>query len=93
VTAREGAFALANEGTIFLDEIGELSLGLQVNCCECSGAYVQAVGSNTVDADKLPFDLCDNRDLQKEEAQGNFRRDFYHRIASWTIRLPACVSD
>jgi transcriptional regulator with GAF, ATPase, and Fis domain len=90
VTAREGAFALANEGTIFLDEIGELSLGLQAELLRViQERMFKPVGSNKWTQTNFRLICATNRDLQKEEAQGNFRRDFYHRIASWTIRLPA----
>lgn len=89
VTARDGAFALADEGTIFLDEIGELSLGLQAELLRVvQERMYKRVGSNKWKPTNFRLICATNRDLQEEEARGNFRRDFYHRIASWTFRLP-----
>jgi transcriptional regulator with GAF, ATPase, and Fis domain len=89
VVARDGAFALANQGTIFLDEIGELSPRLQSELLRVVQEHMyKRVGSNKWLQTNFRLICATNRDLQKEEARGNFRRDFYHRIASWTFRLP-----
>ena len=89
VATRDGAFALADEGTIFLDEIGELSLGLQAELLRVVQEHTfKRVGSNKWNQTNFRLICATNKDLEQEEAQGNFRRDFYHRIASWTVRLP-----
>ena len=89
VSARDGAFALADNGTLFLDEVGELPAALQVQLLRVlqEGTY-KRVGSNTWRRSDFRLLCATNRDLHGEQAQGNFRRDLYHRIASWTIRLP-----
>jgi len=89
VVARDGAFALADQGTIFLDEIGELSPRLQSELLRVVQEHMyKRVGSNKWLQTNFRLICATNRDLQEEEARGNFRRDFYHRIASWTFRLP-----
>jgi transcriptional regulator with GAF, ATPase, and Fis domain len=89
VTTRDGVFAQADQGTIFLDEIGELSLGLQAELLRVVQEHTyKRVGSNTWKHTNFRLICATNRDLEEEEARGNFRRDFYHRIASWTFRLP-----
>jgi transcriptional regulator with GAF, ATPase, and Fis domain len=89
VTARDGAFALANKGTLFLDEVGELPPELQVQLLRVLQEQVyKRVGSNTWRQTDFRLICATNRDLQLEEAQGRFRRDLYYRIAAWTIKLP-----
>jgi transcriptional regulator with GAF, ATPase, and Fis domain len=89
VAARDGAFALANNGTFFLDEVGELPLTLQAELLRVvqEGAY-KRIGSNTWQKTSFRLICATNRDLRKEEAEGRFRRDFYFRIAGRTCRLP-----
>jgi transcriptional regulator with GAF, ATPase, and Fis domain len=89
VAERDGAFALANEGTIFLDEVGELSPRLQSELLRVVQEHTyKRVGSNKWQRTNFRLICATNRHLQEEEAQGSFRRDFYHRIASWTFKLP-----
>ena len=89
VTSRDGAFALADEGTIFLDEVGELSPRLQSELLRVVQEHTyKRVGSNKWQRTNFRLICATNRDLQEEETRGNFRRDFYHRIASWTFKLP-----
>ncbi|HLG13281.1 MAG TPA: sigma 54-interacting transcriptional regulator [Blastocatellia bacterium] len=89
VTARDGSFALADKGTLFLDEVGELPLGLQAGLLRVvqEGAY-KRVGSNTWKHTSFRLVCATNRNLLDEEARGRFRRDFYHRIAGWTCNFP-----
>ncbi len=89
VAAREGAFALADRGTLFLDEVGELPLALQAELLRViqERAY-KRVGSNTWKQVNFRLICATNRNLVEEEARGAFRRDFYFRIASWSCRLP-----
>lgn len=89
VSARDGAFALANDGTLFLDEVGELPPRLQSELLRVVQEHTyKRVGSNTWQQTNFRLACATNRDLQVEEARGRFRRDFYHRIASWTCQLP-----
>jgi len=89
VTTRSGAFEAANRGTIFLDEVGELSLDLQPKLLRAlEHRQVKKVGSNeTVNIDVRV--LCaTNRNLRKEVSEGNFREDLYYRLSVVKIYLP-----
>jgi transcriptional regulator with GAF, ATPase, and Fis domain len=87
---REGAFALADGGTLFLDEVGELPLGLQVQLLRVLQEHTyKRVGSNIWRQTDFRLICATNRDLLLEEGQGNFRRDLYYRLASWSFRLPS----
>lgn len=89
VTARDGAFALANGGTLFLDEVGELPLALQAELLRVvQERTYKRVGSNAWQTTNFRLVCATNRDLQSEIAQGRFRADLYHRIASWICKLP-----
>jgi transcriptional regulator with GAF, ATPase, and Fis domain len=90
VTTRDGAFALADGGTLFLDEVGELPPALQAELLRVvQERTYKRVGSNTWKQTNFRLVCATNRDLRREEQQGHFRSDFYHRIASWTCRLPS----
>lgn len=90
ISSREGAFALADGGTLFLDEVGELPLRLQSELLRViQERTFKKIGSNTWRHTDFRLVCATNRDLTKAAAQGTFRRDLYHRIATWTIRLPA----
>jgi len=85
-----GKFQAANKGTIFLDEIGELPLVMQVKLLRVlQEQAVQRLGENK----PIPLDIriiaATNRDLQKEVAEGNFREDLYHRLNVINVHLPA----
>jgi DNA-binding NtrC family response regulator len=89
VSAREGAFAMANGGSLFLDEVGDLPLTLQAELLRViqEGTY-KPVGSNKWNKTNFRLICATNRDLFEEESHGRFRRDFYYRIAAWTCRMP-----
>ncbi|HEX8407542.1 MAG TPA: sigma 54-interacting transcriptional regulator [Thermoanaerobaculia bacterium] len=89
VAARDGAFALADRGTLFLDEVGELPLRLQAELLRAvqEGTY-KRVGGNTWQRTKFRLVCATHRDIEKEAEAGRFRRDFYYRIAAWTCTLP-----
>src|SRR5262245_5929793 len=89
VAARDGAFALADGGTLFLDEVGELPLALQAQLLRVvqEGAY-KRVGSNAWHRTEFRLVCATNKDLQQAVETGDFRRDLYHRIASWVFRMP-----
>lgn len=86
---RDGAFALAHGGTLFLDEVGELEGTLQAQLLRVvqEGTYKRVGGNKWHKAD-FRLVCATNRDLPDEVTAGRFRRDFYHRIASWVCRLP-----
>lgn len=86
---REGAFSLANGGSLFLDEVGELPLRLQAELLRVvQEKSYKKVGSNIWQKTNFRLICATNRDLAKEESQGNFRKDFFYRIASWVCKLP-----
>jgi transcriptional regulator with GAF, ATPase, and Fis domain len=89
VGARVGAFAMANNGTLFLDEVGELPLDLQAELLRViqEGTY-KRVGSNVWSRTRFRLVCATNRDLGELQRAGRFRSDLYYRIAGWTIRLP-----
>jgi transcriptional regulator with GAF, ATPase, and Fis domain len=89
VASRDGALALAHKGTLFLDEVGELPLGLQAELLRAvQERSYKRVGSNTWQSADFRLVCATNRDLKAEEAKGNFRLDFYHRIACSQCHLP-----
>src|SRR5262245_34621964 len=89
VTARDGAFALANGGSLFLDERGELPLTLQAELLRVvQERTYKRVGSNTWQRTDFRLICATNRDLVDEQRRGRFRSDLYYRIASSTCHLP-----
>lgn len=89
VVQRDGAFSLANGGTLFLDEVGELPLLLQAELLRVvQEQKYKSIGSNVWRKTDFRLICATNKDLLEQERQGNFRTDFYHRIAAWTSHLP-----
>ena len=87
---RIGYFEKANGGTIFLDEIGEIPLEIQVKLLHVlQNKRIYRVGSTTpVDVDVRVI-TATNRDLEEEVKQGRFRQDLYYRINVFPIHIPA----
>jgi transcriptional regulator with GAF, ATPase, and Fis domain len=84
---RDGAFALANEGTLFLDEVGELSLALQAQLLRAiQEKTYKRVGGNVWLRTNFRLVCATNRDLEDLVQRGQFRLDLYHRIAGWVFR-------
>jgi transcriptional regulator with GAF, ATPase, and Fis domain len=89
VAARDGAFTLADRGTLFLDEVGELAPSLQAELLRVvQERTYKRVGGNDWKRTEFRLICATNRDLKAEEKRGNFRLDFYHRIAAVTVNLP-----
>jgi len=86
---RIGRFEQANHGTIFLDEIGDLSLNTQVKLLRVlQEKYIQRVGGN----EKIPVDVralaATHRDLETALKENQFREDLFYRLSGVTITLP-----
>jgi DNA-binding NtrC family response regulator len=90
VKDRKGLLAEANNGTIFLDEIGELATDLQVKLLRVieTGEYIR-IGDNKPVKTDVRIIAATNRNLQMEIEKGNFREDLFYRISVFQIRLPA----
>jgi transcriptional regulator with GAF, ATPase, and Fis domain len=89
ISARDGAFALADKGTLFLDEVGELLPSLQLQLLRVLQEHsFKRVGSNAWRQSDFRLICATNRDLPLAIEQDRFRRDLYYRLAAWTIHLP-----
>lgn len=87
---RVGKFEQASGGTIFLDEIGEMPVDLQVKFLRVlQEKEIERIGGNSPIKIDVRVIAATNRDLEKEVAQGRFRIDLYYRLNVFPILLPA----
>lgn len=90
VKDRAGKFEAADGGTIFLDEIGDMSLPAQAKVLRAlQENLIQRVGADKDIKINVRVVAATNKDLQKEIAEGRFREDLYHRLAVILIKVPA----
>jgi len=87
---RAGKFEAANNGTIFLDEIGDMSLSAQAKVLRAlQENKIQRVGSDRDIKVNVRIIAATNKDLKEEIKEGRFREDLYHRLAVILIKVPA----
>tara|TARA_R110000787_G_scaffold29800_1_gene80595 strand:+ start:1897 stop:3060 length:1164 start_codon:yes stop_codon:yes gene_type:complete len=87
---RAGKFEAANNGTIFLDEIGDMSLSAQAKVLRAlQENKIQRVGNDRDIKVNVRIVAATNKDLKKEIAEGRFREDLYHRLAVILINVPS----
>jgi len=87
---RAGKFEAANGGTIFLDEIGDMSLSAQAKVLRVlQESKISRVGSDRDIRVDVRVVAATNKDLNKEISEGRFREDLYHRLAVILINVPA----
>ncbi|MBD3662288.1 MAG: sigma-54-dependent Fis family transcriptional regulator, partial [Arenibacter algicola] len=90
VKDRAGKFEAANHGTIFLDEIGDMSLSAQAKVLRAlQENKISRVGSDKDIKVDVRVVAATNKDLKKEIESGRFREDLYHRLAVMLIKVPA----
>lgn len=87
---KKGLFEEANNGTIFLDEIGEMPAELQSKLLRVleSGEFIKVGDTKTIKVN-VRIIAATNRDLQKEIESGHFRSDLFYRLSVFTIALPS----
>ena len=89
INNRQGRFELADRGTIFLDEIGELPIDLQPKLLRVlqTGEF-ERIGSEKTTKVDVRIITATNRDLEKESDEGKFRKDLYFRLNVYPITIP-----
>lgn len=89
LTDKTGAFVEANGGTIFLDEIGNLSYEVQIQLLRAlQERKIRPVGSNKEISVDVRLVSATNENLEQAIGKGMFREDLYHRINEFTLRMP-----
>jgi DNA-binding NtrC family response regulator len=90
VKDRAGKFEAADGGTIFLDEIGDMSLAAQAKVLRAlQESLIQRVGADKDIKVNVRVIAATNKNLKKEIEEGRFREDLYHRLAVILIKVPA----
>ncbi|MBI9081741.1 MAG: sigma-54-dependent Fis family transcriptional regulator [Pseudodesulfovibrio sp.] len=89
IRSRPGRFELADGGTIFLDEIGEMDLSLQVKILRAlQEKEIERVGGTVIKKVDVRVVAATNRDLEEEVAAGRFREDLFYRLNVIPMHLP-----
>lgn len=89
IRSRPGRFELADGGTIFLDEIGEMDLSLQVKILRAlQEKEIERVGGTSIKKVDVRVVAATNRDLEGEVAAGRFREDLFYRLNVIPLHLP-----
>ncbi|MFO0547230.1 MAG: sigma 54-interacting transcriptional regulator [Polyangiaceae bacterium] len=89
VESRRGAFEAANQGTLFLDEVGELPIEVQPMLLRAlETGEIRAVGEDQPRVVKVRVVAATNRDLPARVAEGAFREDLFYRLAVVRLRVP-----
>jgi DNA-binding NtrC family response regulator len=90
VATRKGKFELAEGGTLFMDEIGDMSLSAQAKVLRAlQENKITRVGGDKEIKVNVRIVAATNKDLQKEIANGNFREDLYHRLSVIVLHVPS----
>lgn len=90
IKQRKGKFELADGGTLFMDEIGDMSLSAQAKVLRAlQENRICRVGSDKDIEVNVRVIAATNKDLKEEIRKGNFREDLYHRLAVVVVRVPA----
>lgn len=89
LTDKTGAFVEANGGTIFLDEVGNLSYEVQIQLLRAlQERMIRPVGSNKEISVDVRLVTATNENLEQAIEKGTFREDLYHRINEFTLHMP-----
>jgi len=90
ITARKGRFELAEKGTIFLDEVGDMPLPMQVKLLRVlQERTFERVGSNKSLVCDVRVIAATHRNLEDQIAEGNFREDLFYRLNVFPIEMPS----
>ncbi|OHB87424.1 MAG: transcriptional regulator, partial [Planctomycetes bacterium RIFCSPHIGHO2_02_FULL_40_12] len=90
ISQRRGRFELANGGSLFLDEIGEMNSHVQIKLLRVleTGRFERVGGERTLESD-VRIIAATNKDLDKEIEEGRFREDLYYRLNVINLKLPS----
>jgi len=89
INHKPGWFEIANNGTLFLDEIGDMQALMQAKLLRITeDGKVRRLGSNRDIPVNVRIITATNRDIEQLVASGDFRRDLYHRINTFQIKIP-----